>query len=61
MFKTPHNYKTVSMKLTRIELCDLMLACTIIKQNSGATKWATQHDKLEAILQQFDETHPIDE
>ena len=59
--KTPHNYKTVTMKLARIELCDLLLATTALKHETKATKWHYLHDKLKAILDDFDEKHPIDE
>lgn len=53
--KTPLNQKTVTLKLKRIELCDLILATTIIKHESNATKWGLLHDKLKQILNEFDE------
>ena len=60
MFETPLNQKTVTMKLKRRDVCDLLLACTAISQDakengcSTPTKWDSLHDKLEAILDEFD-------
>jgi hypothetical protein len=59
--KTPHNYKTVTLKLNRIEVCDLILATTLLKHESKAEKWGLLHDKLKAILEDFDEKHPLDD
>lgn len=64
MFETPINQKTVTVKIKRIELCDLLIACTAVStavKESGETgkKWDDLHDKLEAILQDFDEKHPV--
>ena len=56
-----YNQRTITAKLQRIDICDLMLACTASidcsegeEQNS---KWITLHDKLKAILDEFDEKH----
>lgn len=59
MFETPLNQKNVSLKLRRIDICDLMLACTAIseaRQREGMTaeKWDALHDKLKGILDDFD-------
>ena len=54
-----HNEKTVSVKLKRIELCDLILATTSLKINTNAEKWGKLHDKLREILDDFDKKHPI--
>lgn len=52
------NESVVTLKLKRIELCDLLLACWATdKVSEGAPKWMELHDKLEAILKDFDETH----
>ena len=59
--KTPHNYKKVTMKLDRIDLCNLILATTSLKNSTRAEKWGVLHDKLNAILNEFDEKNPIDE
>lgn len=50
-----HNQKTVTLKLRRIDLCDLLLACTLISAESDAEKWDKLHDKLEQIIIDFDE------
>lgn len=50
------NEMTVTLKLKRIEVCDLLIACTATYDASGAQKWADLHDKLEEILKQFDES-----
>lgn len=52
---TPHNQKTVTLKLKRIDICDLLLACTLISAESNAQKWDKLHDKLATILEEFDE------
>lgn len=58
MFETPLNQKTVTVKLRRIDLCDLMLACTAINEGDPETKkWAELHDKLKEILSDFDAKH----
>ena len=56
MFETPLNQKTVTLKLKRIEVCDLMLACTALDSSTpeDTQKWAKLHDKLKAILDEFD-------
>lgn len=59
MITTPLNQRTVSMKLTRIEVCDLLLACTAVSgacadDGHPAQKWDALHDKLKAILEDFD-------
>ncbi len=60
MFELPLNQKTVTAKLKRIDICDLMIACTSISAamdaaNEDSTKWTALHDKLGAILAEFDE------
>lgn len=55
MFETQLNQKTVTVKIKRIELCDLLLACTVISgSNPEAEKWEALHDKLKLILDDFD-------
>ena len=60
MYYTPHNQKTVTLNLKRIDLCDLLLACTLISAQSNAQKWDKLHDKLEQIIIDFDENNPAD-
>lgn len=60
MFTTPLNQRTVTARLKRIEICDLALACTTIsharrKEGQSSEKWDTLHDKLQTILNEFDE------
>lgn len=53
---TPLNQKTVTVKMKRIELCDLLIACTALDEETNADnrKWAKLHDKLKAVLDEFD-------
>lgn len=60
MFKTARNQKTVTVKITRHELCDLCLACTVLAQDENREKWAALHDKLREILKEFDEHNPVE-
>ena len=55
MYYTPYNQKTVTLKLKRIEICDLLLACTLISAETNAERWDKLHDKLATILEEFDE------
>ena len=48
------NEKTVTMKLKRSAVCDLLLAITAVSQASDAKKWKELHDKVKTILQDFD-------
>ena len=55
-----YNSRTVTVKMTRIELCDLLIATTSIAQGleaegHTANKWHTLHDKLREQLDAFDE------
>lgn len=61
MITTPLNQKTVTVKLKRIELCDLLLACTSVsdsleREGQTAKKWNDLHDKLKVILDEFDKS-----
>lgn len=49
------NEKEVTAKLRRIDICDLMIACTVLDEQSDGNKWTKLHDKLESILAGFDE------
>lgn len=55
-----YNQKTINAKLQRIDICDLLIACTMVEQETGADKWTELHNKLSNILADFDEKH-IDE
>lgn len=55
MYETPLNSKTVTLKLKRIDVCNLMLACTALSDSAPETsKWSTLHDKLKTIIDEFD-------
>lgn len=51
------NEKTVTLKLRRIDVCDLLIATTSLKHSTNAEHWGELHDKLKAILDDFDEKH----
>lgn len=58
-FKTMPNQRTVNVKITRRELCDLIVACDMIegeRQKHGGTgeKWKALHDKLAEQRDAFD-------
>lgn len=59
--KTPHNYKTVTMKLKRIDVCNLLLATSILSDGEDRKHWKELHDKIKATLDDFDEKNPIEE
>lgn len=53
------NARTTQVELSRIDICDLMMACTRIGQalkedGKTANKWEKLHDKLKAQLDEFD-------
>ena len=50
------NHFETTIKLQRIDICDLMLACLAAEQsaNDGGKKWAELHDKLERQLTELD-------
>ena len=50
-----YNQRTMNVKLERIEICDLLIACTMLEQETDAKKWGDLHDKLMATLEAFDE------
>lgn len=52
------NEMTMNLKLTRIDVCDLLLACTAAQfsANDGGQKWKDLHDKLREQLHAFDES-----
>lgn len=58
---TPLNQKTVTVKMKRVELCDLLMACTALDEETSADnhKWAKLHDKLKEILDDFDSRQEV--
>lgn len=55
MMKTTLNEMTVTLKLKRIDVCDLLLATTALSHETDAVKWRKLHDKLKQILDDFDD------
>lgn len=51
----PLNQRTITLKLTRIEVIDLMIACIAVSEASDAEKWNKLHDKLEEYVNALDE------
>lgn len=52
-----YNQRTMTVKLERIDVCDLLLACTALEQQTDAKKWGELHEKLLKQLDAFDEKH----
>lgn len=50
------NERTVTAKLQRIDLCDLLIACRMCSNAVDApdNKWDKLHDKIRAIIDEFD-------
>lgn len=51
------NERTITLKLQRIDICNLLIATTAAAQSSGAAKWRDLHDKLRGILDDWDNEH----
>lgn len=53
---TTLNQKTMTVKLRRIDVCDLLLACSCAddKADNGSEKWKRLHDMLKEQLEAFD-------
>lgn len=51
------NQLTMSIQLTRLEVCDLLLACIAAEQNAtdGGKKWDRLHNRIKAQLYHFDD------
>lgn len=52
-----YNERTINASLKRIDLCDLMIACTVCEMQTGAKKWSDLHDKVEKIISAFDKAN----
>lgn len=50
-----HNARIVDVKVSRIELCDIMIALTMTSNESDAEKWDKLHEKLRKQLEHFDD------
>lgn len=58
-FKTMPNQRTVNVKITRKELCDLIIACDMVgldrqKHGGFGEKWKALRDKLAEQRDAFD-------
>jgi hypothetical protein len=53
------NEKTVKLELQRIDICNLLIACTSLSHSTNAEKWGELHNKLEKILDNFDSEQEI--
>lgn len=51
---TPLNQRTVTLKLKRIDVCNLLLATTSLSEGENREHWRALHDKLKEILDDFD-------
>ena len=52
-----YNASTMKVELSRIEVCDLLIACLAAEHETGAKKWRSLHEKLKAQLEAFDESN----
>lgn len=51
------NQFVTTLRLRRIDICDLMIACTMAGElaNDGGRKWHRLHDELKRQLEELDE------
>ena len=54
-----HNSRTVTLRLERRDVCDLLLALTLVAGESDATKWRKLHDRIKGVLDSFDRQHDM--
>ena len=54
-----YNERVINCKFTRIDLCDLLLACFAAKEcaNDGGQKWSSLHEKIDKMIDDCDEQH----
>ncbi len=56
MHRVPLNMQTITIKLERTKVIDLMLACSLVAASDGAgKKWDYLHDELKAAVDAADE------
>jgi len=53
------NNSIINIELTRIEVCDLLIACTTTRNtaNDGGRKWERLHDNIKQQLKETDKEH----
>ena len=61
MSKIPLNERTVTVRMKRLDLCDLMLACLALSQDSDTKRWEELHNKLKAIIKNFDRREKLND
>lgn len=49
------NEQTVTLKLKRIDVCNLLIATTSMKHSTNSEHWGILHDKLKDIINEYDE------
>lgn len=49
-----NNERTMTLKLKRIEVIDILMALTYTEEESEAEKWGKLHDKIMKMLDDFD-------
>lgn len=49
-----NNERTMTLKLKRIEVIDILMALTFTEEESEAKKWGDLHDKIMKMLDDFD-------
>lgn len=58
MHRVPRNLRTITIKLERTKVLDLMLACAMVAASDGAgRKWQYLHDELKAAVDSADEEY----
>lgn len=55
-----YNEETMELKLKRIEVCDLLIACTSAAHRTDAKKWKELHRKLKEMIDDFDNKNFIE-
>ena len=48
------NHRTMTLKLSRHEVCDLLIALAATKDESNAKRWEELHDRIRSMLADFD-------
>ena len=48
------NHRTMTLKLSRHEVCDLLIALAATKDASNAKRWEELHDRIGSMLADFD-------
>ena len=52
--KTPLNQRTVTLQLKRIDVCNLLLATSVLSDGENRGHWKVLHNTLSEILDDFD-------